>query len=130
MKAFRFAMLLVTLSVCSCRETVQSPATHPANWQSGRFSAYGILRVQPVPYPSSTPYDNDATAKGIFLHGFSTGWDDGIMNEFPLRSTPLGVPGRVDTYETWRTGYKAGHLLGIEKFLELLKTDPIRFGVE
>ena len=41
--------------------------------------AYHALRSEPVPLPESTPFDDDATKRGLYLTGFKRGWDEGLQ---------------------------------------------------
>ena len=97
---------------------MERPLVHPADWQSATFAGYSVLRLETVPYPVSTSYEQDATAKGIYLHGFSQGWDEGIRASFPLRSTPFDIPRRTDSDKVWREGYDAGLKLGVDRLQE------------
>jgi hypothetical protein len=103
------------LLLLGCATEKQYPVVHPVGWQSDTFAIYSVLRLEPIPFPASTPYDHDPTAKGIYLHGFSLGWDDGLRFYMPLRSTPFDVPAREDTDKVWREGYNAGMTLGIQR---------------
>lgn len=91
---------------------------HPAGWRDVTYADYGILRREPVPYPTSTPYKDDPTANGVYLHGFSVGWDDGLRGFMGLRSTPFELPAREDTDRIWRQGYNAGLEVGVDKLLQ------------
>ena len=112
-------MFLPLLIVSGCA-TYEAPEVHPAGWQDGTFAAYGVLRREPVPYPASIPYQHDPTANGIYLNGFSLGWDEGLRGCLPLRSTPFDVPRREDTDRIWREGYSAGTQLAIDRYLQYI----------
>ena len=110
-------ILLPLLAVCGCA-TYEKPVVHPTGWQDETFAAYAVLRREPVPYPAATRYQQDPTANGIYLHGFSLGWDEGLRACFPLRSTPFDVPLREDTDKIWREGYSAGARLATDRLLQ------------
>jgi hypothetical protein len=109
---------LPMLVFLGCATERQSPVVHPVSWQSDTFAIYSVLRLEPIPFPPSTPYDQDPTAKGIFLDGFSLGWDDGLRDSFPLRSTSFDVPSREDSYKVWSDGYRAGLKLGGQREID------------
>jgi hypothetical protein len=107
--------LLPIFLLLGCASEKQYPLVHPLSWQSDTFSIYSVLRLEPIPFPSISRYDHDPTAKGIYLHGFSLGWDEGLRASFPLRSTPFDVPAREDADKVWREGYSAGLTLGVQR---------------
>lgn len=106
MKA-QFASYLIVVTACAgCANRTTQPVIGPD--YTHRLERQQ-LRGQPIPAPSSTPYDGNDELRSAFLSGFNRGWD--VALEYWLGNMiaiPEAYQQPAEKTKAWQDGYNAG----------------------